>query len=50
MRWFVWKWWRFGFEHGEGFKSSTLKIKDGNGTWLPVLKTRLVFLVEKRKR
>ncbi|WP_345765030.1 hypothetical protein [Escherichia coli] len=50
MRWFVWKWWRFGFQQGEGVKSPSLKIKDGDGTWLPVLKTRLVFLVEKHKR
>lgn len=50
MRWFVWKWWRFAFEHGDSIKSSSLIISDGDGRWVPVLKTRLVFLIERRKR
>lgn len=49
MVWYVWRWWRFAVECGEGFKSSTLRIEDGFGIWKPLMGTRLVVLVERAK-
>lgn len=49
MVWYKWKWWRFSLECGEGVKSSTLRIDDGYGVWKPILNTRLLFLIERKK-